>query len=107
MRKAVGAIVAAGVGYFINATRSNFQKKLASEIIQIEFARAALVESEERFRSAFNEAGIGMTINSLDGQIRAANAAFCQFIGYSEEELMEKTVFEFISPPCKVHRVHR
>jgi PAS domain S-box-containing protein len=52
----------------------------------------ALRESEERFRSAFRDARIGMVIVSLEGCFLSVNRAFCEFLGYSEEELLRKDV---------------
>jgi PAS domain S-box-containing protein len=48
----------------------------------------ALSESEERFRSAFDYAGIGMAIVGLDGRWLKVNRAVCGIIGYSESELL-------------------
>jgi PAS domain S-box-containing protein len=47
----------------------------------------ALQESEERQRLIFEEAGIGMAVCHLDGRIERANAALCEFLGYSSEQL--------------------
>jgi PAS domain S-box-containing protein len=47
----------------------------------------ALQESEERERLIFEEAGIGMAVCHLDGRIERANAALCEFLGYSAEQL--------------------
>ena len=55
-------------------------------------AEEAVKESEEKFRSVFRDAGVGMVIVSLDGHFRAVNRTFCDYLGYSEEELLEKTV---------------
>jgi len=55
-------------------------------------AEIALRESEERFRSVFRDSGVGMVIVSLEGRFLAANRTFCDFLGYREEELLEKTV---------------
>jgi PAS domain S-box-containing protein len=55
-------------------------------------AEEALKQSEEKFRSVFRDAGVGMIIVSLEGQFLAANRTFCDFLGYSEDELREKTV---------------
>ena len=41
------------------------------------------------FRSAFEHAAIGMVIADIDGRCLAANPAFCQMIGYTEEELLQ------------------
>lgn len=50
-----------------------------------------LRESEERFRSAFFEAGIGMAMGSPEGRLLRANETFCEFIGYDESELLGRT----------------
>ncbi len=48
----------------------------------------ALRESEERFRKVFEEGPLGMVMASTtNGQFLQANAAFCQMLGYAEEEL--------------------
>ncbi|MDQ2695296.1 MAG: diguanylate cyclase, partial [Pseudomonadota bacterium] len=48
----------------------------------------ALRESEERFRSAFDYAAIGMAVVSLDGHWLKVNQALCSIVGYREEELL-------------------
>ncbi len=55
-------------------------------------------ESEERFRSAFDHAGIGMGLVGLDGRWLRVNRAICQIVGYGEAELMRKT-FQDITHP--------
>ena len=60
-----------------------FARKLAEE---------ALRESEEKFRSVFRDAGVGMVIVSPEGHFLAANETFCDYLGYTEEELLAKTV---------------
>ena len=47
----------------------------------------ALRESEERQRLIFEEAGIGMAVCYLNGQIEHANAALCELLGYSADDL--------------------
>jgi PAS domain S-box-containing protein len=61
-------------------------------------ADAALRESEERFRSAYDYAAIGMALVGLDGGWLQANRAMCDFTGYSEQELIA-TTFQAITHP--------
>lgn len=61
-------------------------------------AGEVLGESEEKFRSVFRDAGIGMAIVSPEGCFLAGNDAFCKFIGYTEEELLRKTVQSLTHP---------
>lgn len=49
----------------------------------------ALRESEERFRSAFNYAPIGIALVSAAGNWLKVNHALCDILGYTEEEFLE------------------
>jgi PAS domain S-box-containing protein len=51
-------------------------------------AEADLRESEERFRSAFDDAAIGMAVTAVDGRTLRVNPALCEMLGYSEPELL-------------------
>lgn len=64
---------------------------------------SALRESEERFRSAFDYAAIGMTITSTDERWIRVNRAFCDIIGYTEDELIGNT-FRPITDPDDLAR---
>jgi len=44
-------------------------------------------ESQERFRAAFEDAPFGMCLTTLDSRFIQANAALCQMLGYSGQEL--------------------
>jgi diguanylate cyclase (GGDEF)-like protein/PAS domain S-box-containing protein len=46
-----------------------------------EDARAFAADNEERFRSAFEEAPIGMALVGLDGVVQSANGALCERVG--------------------------
>ncbi len=75
----------------------------ALERLQREFevrvqAEAALRESEERFRSAFDYAAIGMALVSPEGRWLMVNQFLCEILGYSEEELLTMT-FQNITHP--------
>ena len=50
-------------------------------------ARAALHDSEERFRIAFDHAAVGLAQAARDGRWLSANRKFQDIVGYSEEEL--------------------
>jgi PAS domain S-box-containing protein len=61
-------------------------------------AEEALKESEERFRSAFEDAPIGVALADLDGRRFWVNQALCEMLGYSEEELLSKDYKEHVHP---------
>jgi PAS domain S-box-containing protein len=58
----------------------------------------ALRESEERFRSSFEHAGIGMAITGLDGQFLKVNQSICDMVGYSEQEMLKKKFMDITHP---------
>jgi PAS domain S-box-containing protein len=61
-------------------------------------AETALRLSERLFISAFNDAPIGMALVSLDQRILNVNQALCEMLGYSEAELLTKTVPDITHP---------
>jgi PAS domain S-box-containing protein len=65
---------------------------MISAITERKRAEETLRESEEKFRSIFRDAAVGMVIVSPEGRFLAANGTFCDDLGYTEKELVEKTV---------------
>ncbi len=61
-------------------------------------AEQALISSEERFRGAFENANVGMSLVRPDGRFFMVNRAYCQMIGLPESELVTKTVADITHP---------
>src|SRR5437773_600218 len=57
-----------------------------------------LEESEERFRSAFDHASIGMALVSDNGRWLQVNRSLCQLVGYSEDELLTTDIQSLTHP---------
>ena len=57
------------------------------DITERKKAEDALRESEEKFRSAFENASIGRSLTLPDGRMIMLNSALAQMAGYSKEEL--------------------
>lgn len=64
--------------YVINVVTNINERKKIQEAWQ---------DSETRFRSAFENAPIGMELITLSGKIMKVNRAFCDLVGYSAAEL--------------------
>jgi PAS domain S-box-containing protein len=69
-----------------------------SEIGEPRRQRQELAEAEERFRSAFDNAPIGMALVAPDGRWLKVNRAICEITGYSETALLTRT-FQSITHP--------
>jgi len=57
-----------------------------------------LRKSEERFRQAFEFAGVGVGMLGLDDQWLQVNRSFCDMLGYSAEEIQAMTCRELTHP---------
>jgi len=64
--------------------------ELNLEINQRRIAEYSLKQSEKQFRLLFERAPIGMVICTPDDKILQVNNAFCQSLGYTEDELSNK-----------------
>jgi PAS domain S-box-containing protein len=60
---------------------------------------AALRESEATFRAMFDVSSVGkIEVDPKTGRFLRANAAMCEFVGYSEAELLPRTVYDITHP---------
>lgn len=58
----------------------------------------ALRASEERFRLVFERSPLGIATGGPDGRILTANEAFCQMVGYTEDELRGMSIDALTHP---------
>jgi diguanylate cyclase (GGDEF)-like protein/PAS domain S-box-containing protein len=79
--------------YLKNVEASTKQAELARQhALEVQQHMQALRESEERFRSAFDNATIGMGVVALDGRWLQVNRSLCDIVGYDETELLDAEV---------------
>ncbi len=69
-----------------------------TEITERKAIENALRESLEQFKSSFDNASIGKSLNSLDGRWLRVNPALCRFLGCTEKELL-KADFQTLTHP--------
>lgn len=69
-------------------------------------AERELKKSEQRFRSAFDNAPIGEALIDRDNHILKVNRRLCEMLGYEERELLEKS-FDSIAHPEDVEQCRR
>lgn len=68
----------------------------ASVAIHRKIANDALMESERKFRTIFDNAAIGIVMAEPSGKFLLVNEAFCKLVGYKKEDL-ENVSFEDIT----------
>jgi two-component system, LuxR family, sensor kinase FixL len=66
--------------------------------IMLRQAQGELLQSEERFRSAFEHAAIGMAVTTPDYTWLRVNQCLCDMLGYSEAELLANTAESVTDP---------
>jgi len=63
--------------------------ELATINDELNKAHAQIIQSEERWRSVFENSAIGVALTDLNGQFIAANPVYQKMLGYTEEELRQ------------------
>ena len=69
-----------------------------SDITEPKRAETKLRESEERFRRVFEEGPLGLALVGRDHRYLKVNNALCQLVGYTEDELLQKTFRDITHP---------
>ncbi len=70
---------------------------IGSFLLRIQTEKA-LYESESKFRSYMEKAPLGVFVTDMEGNYVEVNQAACQMSGYSEEELLNLNITEFLAP---------
>ncbi len=68
--------------------------EVMEDISERKLERAALIDTARSFKSAFEDAAVGMAMTGLDGRWMKVNRALCETLGYTEQELLAKTFEE-------------
>lgn len=69
-----------------------------ADITERKQAEDALKASEERYRSVFDNAAIGIDLVDKDGRFLQVNESLAKMLGYSEDELLDRTIFDVSHP---------
>ncbi len=82
----------------LNRRLSDSQVALRTELELHRIAREKRQESEARFRSIFDQSGVGIYLATPDGKIIESNPAFQAMLGYSRGELASLGVLDLSHP---------
>lgn len=69
-----------------------------TELTERAQAEAALRQTEEQFRAIVNQATAGICQTRLDGRLTLVNKKMCEMLGYTKDELIEKTIWQLTHP---------
>lgn len=69
-----------------------------AQFVERKRAESSLRASEDRFRTAFEDAPYGTCMSALDGRFLHANASLCRMLGYSQDELLAGAWQEITHP---------
>jgi len=72
--------------------------ELFAGVIYRQQQELSLLEKEEQFRGAFDNAGIGVAIIGLNNRFLKVNPKLCEMLGYTAQELQELTFLDVTHP---------
>jgi len=104
----LGRVIASSVGHAARAAIGSGENGLPSPtpVVEVNTLMAELREttdllreSEATFRAMFDVSSVGkIEVEPESGRFLRANAAMCNFVGYSEAELVARTVYDITHP---------
>jgi|GEM_PF-589258 len=73
-------------------------EQLKAEVAERKKAESAARASEERYQAIFNNAAIGIDVVDSHGVVMQANTSLGRMLGYSEEELRDRSIIDLTHP---------
>lgn len=77
---------------------AGMQLVAVTDLTDLEFATRAARRNQQQLRGLFGNSPAPMVIIGTDGVFRECNSAFCQLVGYREEELVGRSCSEITHP---------
>lgn len=77
------------------------------DITDRKLAEVALKDSENRFRSMFEQGAVGTVIVALDGTFLQVNHKFCELVGYSNVELLNLSYVDITYPDDQQEQIEQ
>ena len=89
---------AGAVDYIVKPVDPDVLRSKVAMLLELQAKNAELRESEERFRTAFEWAPIGMGLSSIEGDWLEVNSALCELVGRSQVQLLGQQLWELAHP---------
>jgi PAS domain S-box-containing protein len=89
---------AGAIDYIVKPVDPDVLRSKVAILLELQRKNAELRESEERFRTAFEDAPIGMGLSTLEGRWLEVNGALCDLVGRSPVQLLEQPLWELAHP---------
>jgi PAS domain S-box-containing protein len=89
---------AGAVDYIVKPVDPDVLRSKVAILLELQRKNAELRESEERFRTAFEDAPIGMGLSTIDGRWLEVNSALCDLLGRSPVQLLEQPLWQLAHP---------
>ncbi|HEV3378730.1 MAG TPA: SpoIIE family protein phosphatase [Thermoleophilaceae bacterium] len=89
---------AGAIDYIVKPVDPDVLRSKVAVLLELQSKNAELRESEERFRTAFEDAPIGMGLCTVEGRWLEVNAALCDLVGRSPVQLLEQPLWELAHP---------
>jgi PAS domain S-box-containing protein len=89
---------AGAIDYIVKPVDPDVLRSKVAVLLELQRKNAELRESEERFRTAFEDAPIGMGLSTVEGRWLEVNGALCDLVGRSPVQLIEQPLWELAHP---------
>ncbi len=87
-----------GKSFFDNQGKPLYMSGACTDVTNRRQAAEALRENEERLRAMFNQAAVGIAVASLEGRFLDMNKKFSDILGFSADELRQRTFMDLTHP---------
>ena len=87
---------AGAVDYMLKPVDPDMLRSKVAMLLELQQKSAELRASEERFRTAFEGAPIGMGLSTVDGRWLEVNDALCELLGRTETQLLRQPLWELV-----------